>query len=285
MSCVAAASMPAQAQTATPASSDPTLGEIVVSGSRSEQRRFDVPGAIDAVEIDPMRLGSPLVNLSELMSAVQGTQVRNRENYAQDLQLSVRGFGTRSTFGVRGVRILIDGIPATQPDGQGQAATASLTSAKRIEVLRGPVAQLYGNAAGGVVQVFTADAPERATLDVALMGGSFGQHREQLRFGARDGTLGLVANLSRYHTDGFREHSAATRDQLNAKVTNAFLGGTATVVLNVLNQPDTQDPLGLSRAQFEADPRGVDPAANAFDTRKTVRQHQLGAIHEARLAG
>src|SRR5215217_1473386 len=126
LSCAAAASMLAGAQTATPASSDPTLGEIVVSGNRSEQRRFDVPGAIDAVEVDPMRLGSPLVNLSELMSAVPGVQVRNRENYAQDLQLSVRGFGTRSTFGVRGVRILIDGIPATMPDGQGQVSSISL---------------------------------------------------------------------------------------------------------------------------------------------------------------
>ena len=135
------------------------LEEVVVSGSRTEQRRFDAPGAIDSVPVDPFRSASPMVNLSELMGAVPGLQIRDRQNFAQDLQLSVRGFGTRSTFGVRGVRLLIDGIPATMPDGQGQAATASLTSAKRIEVLRGPIAQLYGNAAGGVLQVFTKDPP------------------------------------------------------------------------------------------------------------------------------
>ncbi|MGA8785732.1 MAG: TonB-dependent receptor plug domain-containing protein, partial [Polaromonas sp.] len=94
------------------------LEEVVISASRAEQRRFDAPGAIDAVQVDPFRTASPLVNLSELMGAVPGLQIRERQNYAQDLQLSVRGFGTRSTFGVRGVRILIDGIPATMPDGQ-----------------------------------------------------------------------------------------------------------------------------------------------------------------------
>src|SRR4030081_2055576 len=131
------------------------LPEVVVSVSRSEQRRFDAPAAVDVVRVDPFRSASPLVNLSELLSTVPGIQVRDRQNYAQDLQVSVRVFGTRSTFGVRGVRILIDGIPATMPDGQGQAATASLASAKRIEVLRGPMAQLYGNSTGGVVQIFS----------------------------------------------------------------------------------------------------------------------------------
>lgn len=127
---------PAQAQ------QDKELEPVVVSASRSEQRRFDAAAAVDALALDPLHAASPLVNLSELLSPVPGLQARERQNYAQDLQLSVRGFGTRSTFGVRGVRILIDGIPATMPDGQGQAATAVLTSARRIEVLRGPVAQL-----------------------------------------------------------------------------------------------------------------------------------------------
>jgi iron complex outermembrane receptor protein len=132
-----------------------TLDPVVVSASRSEQLRFDAPAAIDSIPIDGFRTASPLVNLSELAGPVPGVIIRNRENFAQDLQISVRGFGTRSTFGVRGVRILIDGIPATMPDGQGQISTASLSSAQRVEFLRGPLAQLYGNAAGGVLQVFS----------------------------------------------------------------------------------------------------------------------------------
>ena len=269
--------MPARAQT------EPTLGEIVVSGNRSEQRRFDVPGAIDAVEVDPMRLGSPLVNLSELMSAVPGIQVRNRENYAQDLQLSVRGFGARSTFGVRGVRILIDGIPATMPDGQGQVSAISLTSAKRIEVLRGPLAQLYGNAAGGVLQVFTQDPPVSSTpkFGVAAGIGSDRQRHLDLSIGGGSETLGALLDVSRFTTDGYRDHSAAERTQINAKVVaRPSSATTITGVFNGFDQPLSQDPLGLNRSAFLGNPRQVIPAAIQFDTRKTIEQQQAGIVVE-----
>jgi iron complex outermembrane receptor protein len=192
------------------------LEPVVVSASRTEQRLFDVPAAIDAVPLDAFRTTSPLVNLSELLPAVPGLQIRNRENYAQDLQISVRGFGTRSTFGVRGVRILVDGIPATMPDGQGQASTASLASAKRIEVLRGPAAQLYGNAAGGVLQVFTVDPPTSADAafgTITLGAGSYGQRQIGLAAGVGSETLGGLFDVTRYSTDGFREHSAARRTE------------------------------------------------------------------------
>ncbi len=268
----------AQAQQA-----EATLGEVVVSGNRSEQRRFDVPGAIDAVEVDPMRQGSPLVNLSELMSAVPGVQVRNRENYAQDLQLSVRGFGTRSTFGVRGVRILVDGIPATMPDGQGQVSAISLTSAKRIELLRGPLAQLYGNAAGGVLQVFTKDPPVSATpqFGVAAGVGSDGQRHLALSVGGGSETLGALLDVSRFRTDGYRDHSAAERTQLNAKVVaRPSSATTVTGVLNIFDQPLSEDPLGLNRADFRRNPRQVIPNAYAFDTRKTIEQKQAGVVIE-----
>lgn len=274
---ICAFSAPAQAQT------ESTLGEIVVSGNRSEQRRFDVPGAIDLVEIDPMRQGSPLVNLSELMSAVPGVQLRNRENYAQDLQLSVRGFGTRASFGVRGVRILIDGIPATMPDGQGQVSSISLTSAKRIELLRGPLAQLYGNAAGGVLQVFTKDPPVSATpqFGVAAGVGSDGQRHLDLSVGGGSETLGALLDVSRFRTDGYRDHSEAERTQINAKVVaRPSSATTVTGVFNSFDQPLSQDPLGLTRVDFRSNPRQAFSGAYTFDTRKTIEQRQAGVVLE-----
>ncbi|MGV3740930.1 MAG: TonB-dependent receptor plug domain-containing protein, partial [Burkholderiaceae bacterium] len=126
------------------------LEEIVVSASRTEQRQFDAPASVNAVSVDSDQAVLPLVGLPDVLREVPGLQIRDRQNYAQDLQMSIRGFGTRSTFGIRGLRILVDGIPATIPDGQGQASSISLPSVQRIEVLRGPLAQLYGNAAGGV---------------------------------------------------------------------------------------------------------------------------------------
>ena len=264
------------------------LKEVVISASRAEQSRFDAPGAIDSVQVDPFSTASPLVNLSELMGAVPGVQVRDRQNFAQDLQLSVRGFGTRSTFGVRGVRILIDGIPATMPDGQGQAATASLTSAKRIEVLRGPIAQLYGNAAGGVLQVFTKDPPVTPIRpDYSLSAGLGSDKQRHVSAGIAGGseTLGGLLDVSRYSTDGFRNHSTALREQLNAKaVARPSPDTTITAIANLFNQPLAQDPLGLTRAQFAQNPRQVVPEANTFNTRKTISQQQGGLVIEHKLS-
>lgn len=264
------------------------LQEVVVSAGRKEQLSFDAAAAIDAVLVDSFRVASPLVNLSELLSAVPGLQIRERQNFAQDLQLSVRGFGTRSTFGVRGVRMLIDGIPATMPDGQGQAATASLNSAKRIEVLRGPVAQLYGNAAGGVVQVFTNDpptTPETAFAGVTVGAGSYGQRQVGFAAGAGTQTLGGTIDISRYSTQGFRDHSAAERTQLNAKVVaQPSVDTKVTGVLNVFSQPSAQDPLGLTHAAFDQNPRQAVAGATTFDTRKKIEQQQAGLVIEHRLS-
>ena len=285
----------AQAQTAQPPQSPSSAqeratdsaGEVVVTANRTEQRRFDAAASIDSVTVDSFRTASPLVNLSELLGGVPGLQVRERQNYAQDLQVSVRGFGTRSTFGVRGVRILVDGIPATNPDGQGQAATASLTSAKRIEVLRGPVAQLYGNAAGGVVQVLTNDppfAPQPAFGSVSLGAGTYRQRQADVTLGAGSETIGGLLDVSTYRTDGYRDHSAARRTQVNAKVVaRPSSDTTVTGVFNAFDQPLSQDPLGLTRDQFQANPRQVIPGAITFDTRKTIKQEQAGLVVDHQL--
>ncbi|MDB5842142.1 MAG: TonB-dependent receptor [Herminiimonas sp.] len=267
---------------------EPALEEVVVSTSRSEQRRFDAPAAIDSVIVDPLRAASPLVNLSELLGAVPGVQVRERQNYAQDLQLSVRGFGARSTFGVRGVRILIDGIPATMPDGQGQAATASLNSAKRIELLRGPWAQLYGNAAGGVLQVFTREPPvTTARPEVSFSAGAGGDRQRLAGVGIAGGstTLGGLVDVTRFTTDGYRDHSAAERTQVNAKtVAKPSDATTVTGIFNRFDQPRAEDPLGLTHAAFEQNPRQVIPAALLFNTRKSVEQQQAGVVVDHRLS-
>ncbi|WP_241672990.1 TonB-dependent receptor family protein [Lacisediminimonas profundi] len=260
------------------------LEEVVISASRSEQTSFDAPAAISSVSVDPGNQARPLVNLSELLSTVPGLQARDRQNYAQDLQLSVRGFGTRSTFGVRGVRILVDGIPATMPDGQGQAATASLNSASRIEVLRGPLAQLYGNAAGGVVQIFTRDPAAPPSFTANAGAGSHGQRQVGASLSGGSKELAGLIDVTHFSTDGYRDHSAAQRTQANVKVVARPTEATSiTGIYNWFHQPMTQDPLGLTRAQYLANPRQVFAGANTFDTRKSIEQQQGGVVLEHRL--
>src|SRR5512133_1405394 len=151
------------------------LPPVTVTATRTESAPFDVPASVDVIDGARLRAGArPEINLSESMALVPGVTARDRQNYAQDLQLSVRGFGARSSFGVRGVRLYVDGIPATMPDGQGQLSHFDLASAGRIEVLRGPFSVLYGNSSGGVLQLFTERGEGRPRLSPSFAIGSDG---------------------------------------------------------------------------------------------------------------
>jgi len=261
------------------------LPEVTVSATRVERESFDLPVSIDTVDQRTIREANPQVDLSEALNRVPGVVVQNRQNYAQDLQISSRGFGSRASFGVRGLRLIADGIPATMPDGQGQAASFNLSSAQRIEVLRGPFASLYGNAAGGVIQIFTADGPVDPTLAGQLSAGSYGTRKADAQYGGTSGRINYLIDASRFATDGYREHSAARRDHVNGKLKIDTGGaGTLTIILNALDQPQTQDPLGLTAAQVAQDPRQPGANAAAFNTRKSVAQAQLGVTYELALS-
>lgn len=245
---------------------------------------MEVPASIDRVEAEDIRFARPTVNLSESLGRVPGIVVQNRQNYAQDLQITSRGFGARSTFGVRGLRLIADGIPASFPDGQGQVSHFDLGSAERIEVLRGPFSVMYGNASGGVINIMTERGEPGITGDVSL--GSFGTSRYGLKLGAKVAGGDALVSTSHFHTDGYRRHSSAEREQLNAKFALPLgPSSSLTLVANVFASPDTQDPLGLTRAQMNADPRQVAATALAFDTRKSQAQRQLGAAFAHKFSG
>lgn len=283
----------AQAQTEAPASSE--LAPVVISGKGFEQRAFDTPYSVDIVDAETLKKGGLQLNLSETLARVPGLTVANRSNYAQDLQINSRGFGARSSFGVRGIRLYTDGIPASMPDGSGQVSHFDLAGAQRIEVLRGPFSALYGNSSGGVISLFSAPVRER---HVQIDGdtGSFGtrQVRATLQTPLSD-TPGrgfdLRASLSRFETDGFREQSEAERTLGTVRL--GWTGAQDSVVLqfNHIDQP-AEDPLGLNRADFDADPDQTadvalpqtDPSQNRFNTRKTVKQSQLGLAWRHRFA-
>jgi iron complex outermembrane receptor protein len=261
--------------------SDTNLPVVVVTATRNARPAFDVPAAIDAVALDPAGASTPGINPSEYLGSVPGLIARDRQNYAQDEQLSIRGFGARSSFGVRGVRLYVDGIPATMPDGQGQVANLNLASADRIEVLRGPFSALYGNASGGVVQIFTADGTDPASLRAALDGGSYGTYRLDANARGAGERYDYNVDVSQFYTDNYRAHGRAQRENGNAKFDwRSGEGGKLTLVVNTVALPNADDALGLTRAQFEADPRAPQPVAVQFDTRKSVHQQEAGAIYE-----
>lgn len=257
---------------------------VVVTGSVRGQRMLEAPYAITSVDAQALHDAGPMINLSEALVRVPGLLVANRNNYAQDLQISSRGFGARAGFGVRGLRLYTDGIPATMPDGQGQVAHMDLAGASRIEVLRGPFSVLYGNSSGGVIALFTAPAAE-PTAEVSVDAGSFGLR--QLR-GAIGTPLGqgfdLRASVSGMEIDGFRPQSAADRRLGNVRLGWQGAQDSVVVLASDHNQ-SAQDPLGLRPEDFAANPRQTTQAALDFNTRKTIRQTQAGVNWRHRFEG
>ncbi|APW40422.1 TonB-dependent siderophore receptor [Rhodoferax koreense] len=273
-----------QAGSPAPSPQPRTLSQITVTATRIDALAFDVPASIDRIEGDEARAGRAQTNISEMLGTVPGLQARDRQNYAQDVQISVRGFGARSTFGIRGVRLYVDGIPATLPDGQGQISHVDLGTIGRIEVLRGPFSALYGNSSGGVIQVFTEEGRGAPQVQFDVSAGSDGALRFGTKASGQSGGIGYVASISRFQTDGYREHSSAERNLGNLKLTTKPDDDSkVTLIANSLSLPQADDPLGLTRAQWAANPRGVDPSALAFNTRKAVHQTQLGLVYDRRV--
>ena len=260
------------------------LAPVVVTATRTEAAPFDIPASIDSIDGDTLRDGRLKIDIAEGLRGVPGVLARDRQNYAQDVQVSVRGFGARSTFGIRGVRLYVDGIPATLPDGQGQITHVDLGSVDRIEVLRGPFSALYGNSSGGVISVFTEEGRGPPTASLSLDGGSFGTLRVGAKASGSSGSFGWLLSASEFGSDGYREHSAAERRLFNAKLTwQPAASSKLTLVVNSVALPKAQDPLGLTRAQAAADPRSAVAAATLFDTRKSVDQTQLGVVWDQRI--
>ncbi|MFL6694136.1 MAG: TonB-dependent receptor family protein, partial [Ramlibacter sp.] len=278
----AAACAPLLAQQREPV--ETTLQPVVVTPMPGvAQSAFDTPASVDVIQGSQLRDGQLGVNLSESLARVPGITALNRQNYAQDIQISSRGYGARSTFGARGLRLYTDGIPATAPDGQGQVSHFDLNSADRIEILRGPFSALYGNSSGGVIALFTADGGPDTVAEVSTTFGSFGTQRQALRLSGQQGAVQYNLSATHFETDGSRDHSAATRDGVNGKLKYTLTDATkVTLVLNSVRLPDAQDPLGLTRAEYDANPKQASPAALQFNTRKSVQQNQGGLVLEHR---
>jgi len=262
---------------------DAPLQEVMVQSGRLVQKQFDAPASITTVDAETLRNSGPQVNLSDALNRVPGVVSLNRNNYAQDVQISIRGFGARAAFGLRGIRLITDGIPATIPDGQGQASTVSLTSTERIEVLTGPLAQLYGNASGGVIQTFTREAGDTPQARTQWFVGSYGMQRTDWQLSTRSGQVGVVADYSTFGIQGYRDNSDARRQQLNSVITlDAQPGTRVKWIVNVFDMPTAKDPLGLTSAQL-ATPNIAGTNAISNGARKTVRQEQLGMVLEHRV--
>ncbi|MEI1675266.1 TonB-dependent receptor [Acinetobacter baumannii] len=254
------------------------LPTLHVEATRTDTGYLQTPASVFRIEA-PQVDSSSQVNLTEVVKGIPSLQIRNRENYAQDLQLSMRGFGARSTFGVRGIRLYVDGIPATMPDGQGQTSNIDLSSLDHVEVLTGPFSSLYGNSSGGTILTSTKEGQGKDSIELSYSGGSHDKSRAGLvlQGGAKGANEpSYIISSSYFDTDGYREHSGAEKVLNNAKLSwNLDDGSKINWVTNYV-KIQADDPQGLNRDQWNANPKQVNDADNTYKVRKDIEQMQTG---------
>ncbi|MDC4632161.1 TonB-dependent receptor [Acinetobacter baumannii] len=254
------------------------LPTLHVEATRTDTGYLQTPASVFRIEA-PQVDSSSQVNLTEVVKGIPSLQIRNRENYAQDLQLSMRGFGARSTFGVRGIRLYVDGIPATMPDGQGQTSNIDLSSLDHIEVLTGPFSSLYGNSSGGTILTSTKEGQGKDSIELSYSGGSHDKSRVGLvlQGGAKGANEpSYIISSSYFDTDGYREHSGAEKVLNNAKLSwNLDDGSKINWVTNYV-KIHADDPQGLTHDQWNANPKQQVPFLKQFNVRKDIEQSQTG---------
>ncbi|ETQ98610.1 TonB-dependent receptor family protein [Acinetobacter baumannii] len=256
------------------------LPTLHVDATRTDTGYLQTPASVFRIEA-PQVDSSSQVNLTEVVKGIPSLQIRNRENYAQDLQLSMRGFGARSTFGVRGIRLYVDGIPATMPDGQGQTSNIDLSSLDHVEVLTGPFSSLYGNSSGGTILTSTKEGQGKDSIELSYSGGSHDKSRAGLvlQGGAKGANEpSYIISSSYFDTDGYREHSGAEKVLNNAKLSwNLDDGSKINWVTNYV-KIHADDPMGLERKDWQANPKQIAPYVKkmGFNARKDIEQTQTG---------
>jgi iron complex outermembrane receptor protein len=257
------------------------LDEIVVTATRMETTVRNAARSISVVDKERIQVATQQLALDEALAGVPGLYMQNRYNFAQDLRISLRGFGARSSFGIRGIKVLVDGIPETLPDGQAGVDSIDLGSAQSIEVLRGPSSSLYGNASGGVISITSELGAADPYVEGRVAGGDFGYSQLQLKAAGDVGSADYLFNVSRTELDGYRDHSKARGSVVNTKL-GVPLGESDRLIfaLNLTDQPEAQDPGGINAAQAASDPSSARDQNVLFDAGEALEQQRFGVVYQ-----
>ncbi len=254
-----------------------TLDEIALEAPKLKTSRFVIPASVSSINLLPLQGFQQQLSLQEYLRSVPGLFTLNANNYAQDLRLSIRGFGSRAAFGIRGIQLIVDGIPETTPDGQGQVDNLPLGLLSRLEVLRGPAASLYGNAAGGVLYLTTLDSLEGESTRWRSTLGSYGYQNHQLTSYVGGQKTSALFHINRTFTKGFRTFSGLTQNVFNAKIKHQLSSRSKlNFQLNYTHSPRAEDAGGLKLEETEADFRQARKQNVDYDTFEKISQFKVG---------
>lgn len=262
-----------------------SLQEVIVTATRLNQKLVDIPGGVSVVTQQELHQGRQELGLDESLARVPGLFFQNRYNFTQDLRISIRGFGARSNFGIRGIKIFVDDIPSTLADGQSGVDDVDLGSLARAEVIRGPSSSLYGAASGGVLNLYTEDGPETPFIEAGVNVGEYDHQKYQIKTGGQYQRLNYLLNASYLNNDGYREHSEVNHSLFNSKFRFVIDDDSdLTLVINAVDSPVADDAGAITAAEVEADPKQAQARNISSNAGEALDQQKLGWVYRRELA-
>ena len=263
-----------------------SLETVEISATRMTLTDIKAPLAVTVLNKNRLQTGTQQLSPYEVLSSVPGVFAMNPDNFTQDLRISIRGFGARAAFGIRGIRLFTDGLPEGTPDGQADVDNLDMGIIRQMEVLRGAAAGLYGNAAGGIIYMLTENpTSKRPLLEAQLSRGSFGFQRYQLKAGQKFNKFLYFVNGSINQTEGYRDKSQMKNSIFNGKLSYEFNPTTKlTLLANYGDSPTANDPGALTAQQVKDNPRQAGANNILFETGEKVKQSRIGMTFETKLA-
>jgi len=256
------------------------LEPVTISSSRFLAKDIQTPLSITVIDQSRLQVGQSKLSLFESLGAIPGVFAMNSENFAQDLRISIRGFGARASFGIRGIKIISDGIPESIPDGTAKVGNLDVGTMERMEVIKGPSSGLYGNASGGVISIFSENAKENFAEFQANV-GAFGLQRYQFKTGQQVGKIMYFISASRLLSTGYREHSSIERNFLNGKLVFNFNDkNKLTFLANYIDSPRAEDPGALIQSEIDKNRQQARPQNITFDASETFKQKRIALIYD-----
>lgn len=261
------------------------LRPVEVTATRFTGTDLQTPYGLSALNKTQLQAGQQQLSPAEFLAMVPGVFFMNADNFAQDLRVSIRGVGARSAFGIRGVKIIVDELPETTPDGQGQIDNLDPGHLERLEVIRGPASGLYGNASGGVLSFRTEEAPERPFVQLGARFGSFDYQQYQLKTGGRSGRWQYLANVTHVRVEGFRQQSRMRNTLVNLKIRRQINErNNLTLIGNFAGSPIAEDAGALTKIQADTLPTQARDVNRQFHAGESVFQGRLGLLSDSRLS-
>jgi iron complex outermembrane receptor protein len=254
------------------------LPSVTIKSSRITERELKIPLSVTSQSFEDSQEIRQQLSLNDYINNIPGLFALNSANFSQDLRISIRGFGARSAFGIRGIKILVDGIPETTPDGQGQIDNLNLGIIKNIEVMKGPAASLYGNASGGVISIYTLDNFDKSYINAGISFGSYQFQQFQSSVGFSSGKNSFIIQGTKTNTDGYRVQSGFKNDNINLRMRHLFSDNTSlNVHINYTDSPYAGDAGGLTLEEVKDNRRQARSRNLEFKTKESIDQFKTGA--------